>query len=1710
MKKRLCYNHQTILLFLMVLGTQVGQAQCELTDFDLEVSGGNCPNDGVIGLQYTGSMDCTGVQAILTIEGNPTPVVKNVPGDGNVEFDNLLSSPDQGYTLRLTLGSVERNFPRMTIPSTYIPMILDDQTTPPSCPGGTDGEITVSITGGGTGPDFIFELLDSSGGVIESSGETQDNTHTFSTGLEAGTYGYRVIDLGCNVNQRDQAIVPPNSATKSVYRNARFGRSSLDCSLYTVEFNITVFSAGGRAKVQEPGNATVSIDGGPPLNLTVKNIIGENVFFEYSPGLPGGVDFNLSFNDGCTTFSGGNTTLPIDDDLLDLDVRLGFDPSSCSSTHLVDAIGIVSKENSDPQPQDIYSMFRSRNEIIVEQETSPGVWEDITSTLGEGSNNPLSKGSFSSHFVLPGSGHYRISGKDDCHTTAPVEFDTKEETNPLDGILLRTARSVLGGTGAIDIRRISGQPFGSLIPETTYSIEPVPFQPSTTIEPTQPYTLAGSYTIAFPLEYTTTTNRSIIGDLPPGEYKMVVSDDCSRTNNSNVEKFFTISGNSTAEYNPIITVDSGCRNSNTIKYDMQATRNVANSRVPSLNNISVELWTADNSGLPGSLVSKDTNVSIGIQGSFEGLTPGGYLIRFRNINFQSTNRDEVHSAATGSNNDREFTSDVITIEEPRPIDVNTAGTFCDFSNAASGVILAQIPDTGSAPLVYPVTFELFNATLDGVAIGSAIAQNSIPNGPERSHVFQNLEEGNYVVVTSTGCGGNEVRARLSFSPISPKITPDKDMVCPGTEVTLTLEDVSPFIFDIVWKDDQGNTLNTDIGATTITVPVQQTTMYTVEYVAKDRLCSGTIPSTTTINITVPNTALEVTGDTVCEGKDATVTIADTEIGITYELLLGGNPLAPEIKGEGTGTDLVLNIPSLQLGAGTTTYTIGISGNGCAAAVLDETVDVVVNTLPTVTLSNPATCSLDLLTYALEVTVSAGTVESTFGNVSNTSGNTWSVTGVPEGTDITLRVTDTNGCVSTLDIGAPDCSCPVVDVPISGGNQSYCVGSAIPVLTAVVNPGETVDWYDAPTGGALLLAGGTSYTPAAPGNYYVEARNATNSCISTSRAQITLIENALPIVSFNDPADVCADAGTVDLTAFASPVGGTFTGTGVSGNSFDPAAAGTGTHDLTYVFTDGNGCTGSDTAVITVNALLVHIGTETTSCALDGRSYVLSVELNGTAPFIATGNGAPGAFRGNTWTSAPIPAGTAYNVNFRDTNGCNVVNVADAAPVCCVFEVDCPTFAATTVECYGDLPTATVLTEMEFEALGNGDGSIGDVPCGLIEITAANGPDTGNCGATVVRTYTVTEYGDTNGNGIRDLGEDTVLNSVACTQDITVRDTTDPVFVETLPADITVECNAVPAPETLTATDNCGTATVTFAETRTDGSCASDYSLERTWTATDVCGNEIVHAQTVTVRDTTDPVFVETLPVDITLECSAQLPVADILTATDNCGTATVAFAETRTDGSCASDYSLERTWTATDICGNETIHVQTITVTDTTPPIFVEALPQDGFASCDAIPTTAVLTATDQCGTVTVDFTETEVPGSCSSEYFLARTWTTTDDCGNEASHTQTLQLTCPLKVYNAVSANSDGRNDGFKLEGIDCFPNNNVKIFNRWGVKVFETNGYDNRDKVFQGFSDGRLTIARDEKLPSGTYFYVIQYTSEGNQETTRQSGFLYLSSDN
>lgn len=102
--------------------------------------------------------------------------------------------------------------------------------------------------------------------------------------------------------------------------------------------------------------------------------------------------------------------------------------------------------------------------------------------------------------------------------------------------------------------------------------------------------------------------------------------------------------------------------------------------------------------------------------------------------------------------------------------------------------------------------------------------------------------------------------------------------------------------------------------------------------------------------------------------------------------------------------------------------------------------------------------------------------------------------------------------------------------------------------------------------------------------------------------------------------------------------------------------------------------------------------------------------------------------------------------------------------------------------------------------------------------------------------------------------------------------------------------------------------------------------------------------------------------------------------------------------------------------------------------------------------------------------------------------------------------------IYNGVTPDGDGENDYFVIDKLKDFPKNTVEIYNRWGVKVFETRGYDTSGNVFRGYSDGRATVTGSKILPTGTYFYVITYEYEKPgipARTIKKTGYLYLSSD-
>lgn len=75
----------------------------------------------------------------------------------------------------------------------------------------------------------------------------------------------------------------------------------------------------------------------------------------------------------------------------------------------------------------------------------------------------------------------------------------------------------------------------------------------------------------------------------------------------------------------------------------------------------------------------------------------------------------------------------------------------------------------------------------------------------------------------------------------------------------------------------------------------------------------------------------------------------------------------------------------------------------------------------------------------------------------------------------------------------------------------------------------------------------------------------------------------------------------------------------------------------------------------------------------------------------------------------------------------------------------------------------------------------------------------------------------------------------------------------------------------------------------------------------------------------------------------------------------------------------------------------------------------------------------------------------------------------------------CDVNTYNAFSPNGDGSNETWVIDGI-AGKNNRVVIFNRWGEEIKAFDNYNNQDVVWDG------TNKRGGKLPSGTYYYIIE----------------------
>jgi VCBS repeat-containing protein len=305
----------------------------------------------------------------------------------------------------------------------------------------------------------------------------------------------------------------------------------------------------------------------------------------------------------------------------------------------------------------------------------------------------------------------------------------------------------------------------------------------------------------------------------------------------------------------------------------------------------------------------------------------------------------------------------------------------------------------------------------------------------------------------------------------------------------------------------------------------------------------------------------------------------------------------------------------------------------------------------------------------------------------------------------------------------------------------------------------------------------------------------------------------------------------------------------------------------------------------------------------------------------------------------------------------------------------------------------------------GGSATGSDNCSSVNITYSDV----TVGNKITRTWKAT---DASGNYATDV------------QVITIVDNTKPVITDV--SDITISCGASTTPagcgSVAKATDNCSTPVVTYNDVTVSN------KITRTWTATDAAGNVATSTQIITIVDNVKPVIADLA--DKTVACGATTPATTgTPAATDACTTPVVTYTD------AVSGNKITRTWKATDAAGNYATSAQVITVSDAVKPTITA--PNDITVNCSNLvtpATTGTATATDNCSTPTVTYTD------ATSGNKITRTWKATDASGNYATDAQVITvvddvkptITAPADITISCSASTTPSYCGGSATGSD------------------------------------------------------------------------------
>jgi gliding motility-associated-like protein len=780
---------------------------------------------------------------------------------------------------------------------------------------------------------------------------------------------------------------------------------------------------------------------------------------------------------------------------------------------------------------------------------------------------------------------------------------------------------------------------------------------------------------------------------------------------------------------------------------------------------------------------------------------------------------------------------------------------------------------------------------------------------------------------------------------------------------------------------------------------------------------------------IPNFIVVTALPTVVAGNDTSICIGDQ-----VNLSATGATSYNWDNGLGAGQN---QTPSPIIN--TNYHVTGTDANGCSS--IDSTF-VTINALPTVIASNDTSICL-----GSQVNLSA--TGATSYNWDNGLGAGQNQTPSPAiTTTYHVTGTDINSCTNTDSVIVTINSLPTVTA--NATSIALCTGDSV---TLTGSGATSYTWDNGVTDGVI-------FAPATTLTYTVTGTDA-NGCQNTDAILITVNNCTVPIASFIPSTNSICVGDSITFTDNS-------TGTSISAWNWtfpngNPATANTqgphtvifntaGTQNINLSITDANG-TDDTTIVITVNALPIVIASNDTSICLGSQ-------VNLSATGATSYNWDNGLGVGQNQTPSPI-VNTTYHVTGTDANSCSNID----SVIVTINPLPTVTANATSIAlCTGDSVTLTGSGATSY-VWDNG------VTDGVIFAPATT------------LTYTVT---GTDANGCQNT--DAIL--------VTINNCAVPI------ASFTTSANTICVGDSITFTDNStGTSISAWNWTFPNGNPATANTQGPHTVIFNTAGTQNINLSITDANgtdDTTIVITVNALPIVAANTTNSSVCSGSPITLTGS-GAVSYNWDNGVTDG-VAFNPTNTQTYTVTGIDANGCSNTDNVVITVTI---------------CSAPIANLSAANTNVCINNCVDFTDISTGGTPTNwtwTFFGANTSTSSNQNPSNICYdttgtfdvqlivsntfgTDTLLIanyitvdsciTNPAEIIipNVFSPNGDGQNDIFNFSGWGI-SNLSMKIFNRWGQLLFET------DQINQGWN-GR-TNSGNEAI-DGTYFYIISADLDG-----------------